>query len=122
MARPWKDPEIQQKIKDWVEENPERRYTTKYEDIAVEAGVSLSSLYRYFLLVVAAAEEMLPSEVKAKREAHRGVSPWGRRLSDDEITKIQQLHEEGHDPLDIVYLTGRSLSTVEKIKKRRDAE
>lgn len=114
MAKPWKDPEIQRKIKAWVEKNPDRWYTAKYEDIAMETDVSRSSLYRYFPLIVAEAAQILPSEVKAKREEHQGVSPWRRKLSDEEVAEIQRLFKEGKTALDIAFMTGHSLSKVEK--------
>ena len=116
MPKPWKDPEIQNKITQWVEKNPSRWYTAKYEDIKVETGVSVASLYRYFPLIVAKVANILPSEVKAKREAEMGVSPWRRKLSDAEIAEIQRLYDEGHTSLDISFMTGRSLSQVEKYK------
>ena len=46
MPKPWKDLELQNKMRDWVEKNPDRWYTAKYEDIHVETGVSVSTLYR----------------------------------------------------------------------------
>lgn len=119
MAKPWKDPEIQRKISDWVQQNPSRWYTAKYDDIRVEADVSLASLSRYFPLIVAQAAKMLPSEVKAKREEHIGVSPWRRKLSDEEIAEIQRLYDEKHEPLDIAHITGRSLSQVEKYRPKK---
>lgn len=117
MARPYKDPEIQRKIKEWVEKNPSRWWTAKYEDIRVAADVSLSSLYRYLPLIMARAAEMLPSEVKAKREEEGGSRPWRRKLSDAEITEVQRLCEAGHESLDIADMTGKSLSQIEKIKR-----
>ena len=119
MPNPWKDPEIQNKIRQWVEKNPSRWYTAKYEDIRVETGVSVSSLYRYFPLIVAKAADILPSEVSEKREGEMGVSPWKRKLSDAEIAEIQRLYDEGHTSLDISFMTGRSLSQVEKYKPNK---
>lgn len=119
MAKPWKDPEIQRKIKDWVEKNPSRWWTAKYKDIQVEADVSLASLSRYFPLIVAEVANLLPSEVKAKRQEHIGVSPWGRKLSDEEIAEIIRLYDEEHEPLDIAHITGRSLTQVEKYRPRK---
>ena len=121
MTRP-KDPTLQEKLKDWVENNPDRWYTAKYEDISVETGVSMSTVYRYFKLIVARAANILPSEVQAKREAQGGVSPWKRRLSDEEIAEIQQLYAEGNTTLDICFVTGRSPAQVEKHKPKKEEE
>ena len=74
MPKPWKDPEIQNKIRQWVEKNPSRWYTAKYEDIRVETGVSVSSLYRYFPLIVAKAADILPSEVSANERKKWGLA------------------------------------------------
>ena len=122
MPGPRRDPEIQNKIRKWVEKNPDRWYTAKYENIHVETGVSVASLYRYFPLIVAEVANILPSEVKAKREVHMGVSPWKRKLSDEEIAEIRRLYGEGHEPLDIAFITGRSLSQVEKYKPKKTSD
>lgn len=111
-----KNPVIQQRIRDWVENNPSRWYTAKYADIRIEADVSLSSLYRYFPLIVARAANTLPSQVKRKRREEGGSGPWRRKLSDDEIAEIQRLWDEGHELLDIAFMTGKSVSQVEKYK------
>ena len=125
MPKPTKDPNLQEKIQHWVEKNPERWYTAKYEDIHVETGVSVSTLYRYFPLIVAKVADMLPSEVTERRQEHMGISPWRRKLSDEEIAEIRRLYDEGHTSLDISFMTGRSLSQVEKYnpnkKPRRKA-
>ena len=76
MPKPWKAPELQNKIRQWVEKNPERWYTVKYEDIHVETGVSVSTLYRYFPLIVAEFAKILPTEVIEKRQEHMGISPY----------------------------------------------
>ena len=119
MPKPWKDPEIQNKIRQWVEKNPSRWYTAKYEDIRVETGVSVSTLYRYFPLIVAKVADILPSEVIERRQEHMGISPWRRKLSDEEIAEIRRLYDEGHTSLDISFMTGRSLSQVEKYKPKK---
>ena len=119
MPKPWKDPELQNKIRQWVEKNPECWYTVKYEDIHVETGVSVSSLYRYFPLIVAKIAGIPPSEVKEKRQEHMGISPWQRKLSDAEVAEIRRLYDEGKTPLDIAFITGRSLSQVEKYKPKK---
>ena len=112
----------QDKLRHWVENNPDRWWTAKYEDIRVEADVSIATLYLYFPLILAEAANILPSEVQAKREEHHGVSPWRRKLSDEEIAEIQRLHDEGHSSLDIAFMTGRSLSQVEKHKPKKEEQ
>ena len=119
MPKPWKAPELQNKIRQWVEKNPERWYTVKYEDIHVETGVSVSTLYRYFPLIVAEFAKILPTEVIEKRQEHMGISPWRRKLSDEEIAEIHRLYDEGKTALDIAFVTGRSLSQVEKYKPKK---
>ena len=39
MPTPKRDPVIQETIRQWVEKNPDRWYTARYEDINVETGV-----------------------------------------------------------------------------------
>ena len=55
-----------------------------------------------------------------------GVSPWRRKLSDEEIAEIHRLFDEGHTGLDISFMTGRSLSQIEKYnpnkKPRRESD
>ena len=70
-----KDPTLQDKLRHWVENNRDRWYTASYKDIHIETGVSFATLYRYYPLIVARAADILPSEVKAKREAHFGDRP-----------------------------------------------
>ncbi len=74
MPKPWKDPEIQNKIKTWVENNPSRWFTATYKDIHVETDVSLVSVYRYYRLIVARVANILPSEVEKKRQEKRGLT------------------------------------------------
>ena len=124
MPNPWKSPELQDRICNWVRKNPERWFTAKYEDIKVEAEVSVSTLYRYFPLVVAKIAKITPTEVMDKRREQMGMSPWRRKLSDEEVAEIHRLFGEGNTTLDIAFVTGRSLSQIEKykpehLKKRR---
>ena len=48
-----------------------------------------------------------------------GVSPIRRKLSDAEIAEIRRLYDEGKPPADIAFITGRSLSQVEKYKPKK---
>ena len=121
MVRP-KDPTLQEKLEQWVENNPDRWYTAKYEDISMESGVSASTVYRHYLVAVARAANILPSEVQKKREEHAGVSPWKRKLTPEEIAEIRRLFDEGYTPLDIVFVTGRSLAQIRKYKPKKEEE
>lgn len=122
MPKPYKDPEIQQRIKNWVEQHPDRVYTATYKDIQVEADVSLASLYRYFPLIVARVVDVLPSVVIEKRLAKGGMSPRRARLSDKDIAEIQRLFTEGNTALDIAFITGHSLSKVEQYRPQKGGE
>ena len=119
MPRP-KNPEIQEALKTWVGKNPERWYTAKYEDIHAETGVSLSSIYRYFPLIVARAADILPSQVMNKRNEEQGISPWRRNLSKEEVAEIHRLYKEEKTVLDIAFITGRSPSQIEKYKPKKE--
>ena len=114
-----KVPELQNKMRAWVEKNPERWYTAKYEDLTIETGVSVSTLYRYFPLIVAEFAKILPSEVIEKRQEHMGISPWRRKLSDEEIAEIEHLFEENHSILDISFITGRSLGQISMYQPKK---
>lgn len=122
MPKPTKDPTIQQKIKGWIEKNMERTYTAKYKDIAVEADVSLSSMYRYFPIVAARVMNVLPSVILQKRQEAGGMSSLHAKLTDDEIAEIQHLFAEGTKPIDIAFITGRSLSKVEQYRPKGEAD
>lgn len=120
MAKPTRDPEIQRKIREWIEKNPERIYTAKYKDIEIEADVSRSSLYRYFPLIAARVVNRLPSEIIEQRRADGGMGNWRAKLSDAEIAEIQQLFNEGKTPLDISFMTGHSLSRIEQHRPKKE--
>ena len=119
MPKPRREPKAHNKMRDWVEKNPERWYTARYGDIHIETDVSFSTLYRYFPLIVAEFAQILPSEVKAKREEHGGTMPFRRELSDEEIAEIHQLYDEGKSILDIAFMTGWSLVQIAKHKPNK---
>ena len=120
MPKPRREPKAHDKMRTWVEKNPERWYTAKYEEIHIETGVSFSALYRYFPLIVAEFAQILPSEVKAKREEHGGTIALRRELSDEEIAEIHQLYDEGKSILDIAFITGWSLVQIAKYKPKAE--
>ena len=120
MPKPRREPKAHNKMRTWVEKNPERWYTAKYEDVHIETGVSFSTLYRYFPMIVAEFAQILPSEVMKKREEHGGTMPFRRELSDEEIAEIHQLCDEGKSILDIAFITGRSLSRIAKHKPKEE--
>ncbi len=88
VPKPWKDPEIQNRIRAWIQKNPDRWYTAHFQDIAVEA---------------------------------KGFSPWSGRLDQKEIDEIEKLYRYGNSSSDIVFMTGRSRTQVEKIRRRMEA-
>ena len=106
------------KIRQWLKKNPDCWHTTTYKEISFQTGVPVTTLYRRFPVIVAEALKILPSEVKKKRQEEMGVSPRKQKLSDTEIAEIERLYAEGKHPLDIAYLTHRSLTQVEKYKPK----
>ena len=110
------------RIKNWVEKNPHRWYSAKFSDIQVETDVSESSLYREYALLVAQVANILPSEVLAKRREIHGTSPRLLKLTEKEVARIHELYDEGKTPIDIAFMTGRSLSQVEKYKPKKKTQ
>ena len=119
MPNPWKDPHLQERMKNWIHSNPDRWYTARYTEIAAETSVSESTLRRHYPLLVAEVAKILPSEVLNRRREHGGQYPIHSKLSDEEVASIQELYRKGTNPLDIAYITGRSLNTVKKYDPNR---
>lgn len=108
-----------EKLRDWAEKYPARWFTVYYHDLAIETGVPRSTLYAYYPLVIAELADMLPSAVLEKRREAGGTLPrGGPKLSEEEIQRITDLFEAGTLPLDICFMTGRSLAQIMKYKPK----
>ena len=116
MPYPKKSQEIQDKLNAWIDKNSDRLSIAKYEDITLESGVKLSTVYKHFSKLIAERTNTLPSEVIKKREEHFGRSPWKRKLSDEEIAEIIRLYNDGRTTLDVSFITGRSSVQCGKYK------
>ena len=114
MPYPNKNPRMQTLLKAWIEKHPDRWYTTRYQDIAMESGCSEATVCRYYKLLVARCANILPSEVSQRMQEHRKINPLHRVLPDEEVAKIHQWFNEGVSVLDISFMTGRSPAEIVK--------
>ena len=106
-------------MRDWIEANPDRWYTVSYDDLAIETGVSKSTLYRHFILLLARKAGILPSAIQKKRSEQTG---WKHRLSDEEVKRIRELIDAGKSTLDIVFLTGRTPWRINRMRRKMEKE
>lgn len=104
------------KLKKWVEENPEGYLEMSFRKIAEEAGVSHPTVSRSLPEIIAERDNILPSQVRFKRrEAGFTFTEAGdMKLSDDLIKKIWELFNEKYDVDDIAYILKIDKRTVEK--------
>lgn len=104
-----------EKIKKWIEENPEGYLEKSYETIADELGISPASVWRHLSNLIAERDESLPSEIKKKRE-NIGLRLTANKLSPDKIEEICKQHRENpHYKIeDIAYLLDYDVRTIQK--------
>lgn len=113
------DHEKQNAIIKWIENNPDRWYTTSYDDLVVETGVPKPFLYRCFTQRLSEIANIPPSEIQKWRSEHTG---WKARLSNDETERIRKLINEGKSTLDISFMTGRTPRTVNRVRRKMEKE
>jgi len=105
------------KLKKWVDENPEGYLEMSFREIANEIGISHSTVDRNLIRIIAERDGLLPSQVKFKRsEAGFTFTTAGdTKLSDEQINKIHELWNQGfYDLDDIAYIVKVDKRTVEK--------
>lgn len=105
---------VKEKIRDWVKRNPHGYLQNSYKQIASQIGVAPGSVDKYLVDIIAERDNCLPSEVMEKRVA-AGYKRSPRRISDQTRAEIRQLHNEGHEVVDIRYITGYSLYIIKKV-------
>ena len=102
---------VKEKIQDWVKRNPHGYLQNSYQQMADQIGVSPRSVHRHLIDIISERDNCLPSEVMEKRVA-AGYKRSPRRISDETQAEILQLHTEGHESVDIRYVTGYSLYII----------
>lgn len=108
------------KLKKWVEENPNGYLEMSFRQIAKEAGVSHSTVAKNIEKIIAERDGILPSQVKFKRReaGFTFIASGDTKISDDQIRKIRELWDLKYDPDDIAYIVKVDKRTVEKIMSK----
>ena len=77
----------EQKLAEWLRDNPEGYYTLPMAQIAKDAGVGLGAANRILPVLIAKRDNVLPSAVKERR-----FITTQRRI---DRNKLWQLHNQG---------------------------
>lgn len=103
-----------EKLKKWVEENPDGYLEKGFRKIADEIGISHSTVSRNILKIIAERDGILVSQVRFKRQ-QAGLTftaAGDTKLSDDQIKKIRELWDMKYDISDIAYIVKVDERTV----------
>jgi len=116
-----KMPQARQKVEEWVNQNPDGYLKHSLYEIAKRIGVSVPSVDRHLMEIIAARDECLPSEViERRRQAGFRRSP--KKMVESDVNDIRRYHDEGLEIRDIVFITGYSIQTVRKHIKLYQSE
>ena len=105
-----------EKLQVWLEKNPSGYLDKSYREIAEEVGISASSVGRSLKRLIADRDNILPSEVQKLRDAH-GKKQTPLRISEEEIGKIREYHDQDVPVSDICYRLNLHETTVRKYIK-----
>ena len=105
---------VREKLKAWVERNPDGYLKLTFKRISQEAGVSEGSVNGHLTKIIADRDGILPSEVTAKRVA-AGFRQSPLELPPEKVEEIRKLHnQDKHNVADISYITKCCEPTVRK--------
>lgn len=100
----------EQKLSEWLANNPEGYYSLPMEQIAKDAGVGLGAANRILPVLIAKRDNVLPSVVKERR-----FITTQRRI---DRNKLWELHKQGITATDIAFILGCSEGSVRDIIRR----
>ena len=111
-----------QKLKDWVEKNPNGYLKQPFKQIAKQAGVSEGSVNWNLTQIIAKRDGILPSEVTTKREK-QGFRQSPKTLPPEDVAEMRRLYyEEGKTFADIAHAIDCHEATVRKYSKQNTDE
>ena len=100
----------EQKLSEWLRNNPEGYYTLPMEQIAKDAGVGLGAANRILPVLIAKRDGVLPSVVKERR-----FITTQRRI---DRNRLWELYKQGVTATDIAFILGCSEGSVRDIIRR----
>ena len=112
---------VRQRLAAWLEANPEAWLTETYESIAKQVNMSPGSVNRHLLELVADRENILPSDVKKRRQEAGHVHQRRTKTDPDKIRKVIK-DNPGADPRDWAYLVGCHPTVIERFLKENPIE
>ena len=107
---------VRQRLAKWLEANPEAWLTESYEFIANQTNMAAGSVNRHLLELVAEREEILPSEVKKKRQEAGHVHQRRTKTDPNKIRKVIEDYPDA-DIRDWAYLVGCHPTSIERFLK-----
>lgn len=107
---------VRQRLAKWLEANPEAWLTESYETIANQTNMSAGSVNRHLLELVAERENILPSDVKEKRQEAGHVHQRRTKTDPDKIRKVIEDYPDA-DIRDWAYLVGCHPTSIERFLK-----
>lgn len=105
------------KLKHWVEANPEGYLEKSFRQIADEIGdISHSTVSKNLLRIIAERDGLIISQVRFKRQqaGFTFTQAGEQKLSDEQIKKIYELWQLKYDLEDIAFVVKVDKRTVEK--------
>lgn len=100
------------KLKKWVEANPDDCLKMSYKAISKETRLSISSVYRNLCNIIAELKNCMPSEIQEIREKN-GLVASAEKLPDEQIQQIKELNKT-MSIQDIAFKLKRDKRTIQK--------
>ena len=107
---------VRQKLAQWLNANPDAWLTESFQSIAKETGMSAGSVNRHLLEIIADHENILPSEVKKRRQEAGYVHQRRKKTDPDKIRKVIEENPDA-DIRDWAYLVGCHPTAIERFLK-----
>ena len=101
-----------EKVKQWVEKNPDGYLEKSYEKIGKEIGISNVAVFRHLPFIIAQRDGCRPSDVQEKRDAH-GLRQSPKKVTEEQIQEILKLGQK-ESLRNIAFLLQLDIRTVKK--------
>ena len=112
---------VRQRLAKWLNTNPDAWLTESFQSIAEQTDMSAGSVNRHLLELVAARENILPSDVKNRRQEAGHVHQRRTKTDPDKIRAVIK-DNPGADPRDWAYLVGCHPTVIERFLKENSVK